>query len=475
MKACRSDSHTSPVARSRRARTRRRLGSPLVLVRRLWIAVATIVAATVAAEVVLAPISAALFGRLTCAGLVLNLAAIPLMTVVQAGSLAALGAWLVDPELARACGYLVHLAARGLVDSARLVDLAPWLAREVPPPAWGVLAAYYVALVLSLLPTRASRVAAAVTAVLGLVIVVAPHAATRDGVALPPRGWLRIVFLDVGQGDATLLVFPDRRAFLVDAGGLPAAPLQDPADGPAFDIGERVVSRALRAFGVRALDTFVLTHGDADHIGGARSVLRSFRPRAIWEGVPVPPYAPLRWLAQTADSIGAEWRTVQAGDRLRLGAIDIHVLHPPPPEWERQRVRNDDAVVLAVRFGNVVVILPGDIGREGERHTLEHLPLVENSPITVLKAPHHGSATSSTHEFLERLRPAAVIFSNGRDNRFGHPAPLVVERYRALGTTMFSTAEDGAVILDTNGERVEIRTWSGRAVTLVGQVGQVSR
>ena len=138
-------------------------------------------------------------------------------------------------------------------------------------------------------------------------------------------------------------------------------------------------------------------------------------------------------------------------------------------------MRNDDAVVLAVRFGNVVVILPGDIGREGERHTLEHLPLVETSPITVLKAPHHGSATSSTREFLERLRPAAVIFSNGRDNRFGHPAPLVVERYRALGTTMFSTAEDGAVILDTNGERVEIRTWSGRAVTLVGQVGQVSR
>ena len=84
----------------------------------------------------------------------------------------------------------------------------------------------------------------------------------------------------------------------------------------------------------------------------------------------------------------------------------------------------------------------------------------------MLKAPHHGSATSSTREFLERVRPAAVIFSSGRDNRFGHPAPVVVERYRAMGTAMFSTAEDGAVILDTDGESVEIRTWSGRAVTL---------
>ena len=126
------------------------------------------------------------------------------------------------------------------------------------------------------------------------------------------RGVLRVVFLDVGQGDATLLMLPDGRAFLVDAGGLPVAPLQDPLDGPAFDIGERVVSRALRAFGVRSLDAFVLTHGDPDHIGGARAVLRSFRPRAIWEGVPVPPHEPLRRLAEAADSVGAEWRTVQS-------------------------------------------------------------------------------------------------------------------------------------------------------------------
>ena len=84
----------------------------------------------------------------------------------------------------------------------------------------------------------------------------------------------------------------------------------------------------------------------------------------------------------------------------------------------------------------------------------------------MLKAPHHGSATSSTREFLERVRPAAVIFSSGRDNRFGHPAPVVVERYRAMGTAMFSTAEDGAVILDTDGESVEIRTWSGQRMTL---------
>ena len=125
-------------------------------------------AATVAAEIALAPIGAALFGRVTGAGLLLNLAAIPLMTVVQAGSLATLGAWLVDADIARACGYVVHLAARGLVDSARLVDFAPWLSRELAPPAWGLVVAYYGALVLALLRTRLTRGAAALTALLGL-------------------------------------------------------------------------------------------------------------------------------------------------------------------------------------------------------------------------------------------------------------------------------------------------------------------
>ena len=360
---------------------------------RLAASAVAVVAATIAAEIVLTPIAASLFGRVTCAGLMLNLAAIPLMTIVQAASLATLGTWFLDADLARACGYVVHAAARGLVDSAHLVDFAPWLTREVAPPAWSLLAGYYGTLTLSLLHTRASRGATAVAALFGAFIVWAPQWATRDGVPPPPRGWLRIVFLDVGQGDATLVVFPDGRALVVDAGGLPAAPLQDPRDGPAFDIGERVVSRTLRAFGVRALDAFVLTHADPDHIGGARSVLQSFRPRAIWEGVAVPPHDPLRWLSDDADRIGAEWRTVRAGDYLRVSGVGIHTLHPPQPDWERQRVRNDDSIVLAIRMGQVSVILPGDVGREGEGRALEHL---EPTPVMVLKAPHHGSATSST-------------------------------------------------------------------------------
>ena len=161
-------------------------------------------------------------------------------------------------------------------------------------------------------------------------------------------------------------------------------------------------------------------------------------------------------------SPGLEWRIVQRGEHIRLAQVDVRVLHPPRPDWERQRVRNDDSVVIELRYGDVSVVLPGDIGKEGETAVLAHL---QPSPITILKAPHHGSATSSTPELLNALEPDLVVFSAGRANRFGHPAPAVVARYRALGTTMFSTARM-AVIVDTDGKSVRVRGWTGREVML---------
>jgi len=187
---------------------------------------------------------------------------------------------------------------------------------------------------------------------------------------------------------------------------------------------------------------------------------------------------PNRELAARGGGVGIEivraWakftapHTVQAGDLTRIGPLTIRVLHPPLPDWERQRVRNEDSVVLDVRVGDVSIVVPGDIGVEGERAIL---PLLAPARTVILKAPHHGSATSSTPPLLDALHPAAVIFSAGRNNRFGHPAPAVVARYRDRGVPMFSTAESGAIVIDTDGHEVSIRGWADeRVMTIPGGV-----
>ena len=150
-------------------------------------------------------------------------------------------------------------------------------------------------------------------------------------------------------------------------------------------------------------------------------------------------------------------------DREIAGGVEVRVLHPPLPDWERQRVRNEDSVVLEVRFGDVSILLPGDIGREAEQRLT---PLLATARLTIVKAPHHGSATSSTQPFVDALHPSAVIFSAGRGNRFGHPAPSVVARYGAANAMIFRTDEDGAIVLDTDGKSVEMWTWMGRRVPI---------
>jgi competence protein ComEC len=423
----------------------------------------TMLAATVCAELALAPVAATLFGRVSFAGFVLNFAAIPLMSVVQIGGLVLAASAETIAPLALLAARTVHGAASALLASAALVDVAPWLVVDAPPPEWWLTAAYYAALA-GLLARRATRYWAVCFTLAAALLLAGPRLTARDAV---PRSRLplRVVVLDVGQGDATLVSLPGGTTMLVDTGGL--APLSTGVDGtepPAFDVGERVAVPALRALGVTRLESVVITHGDPDHLSGAFGIVRHLPPHSVWDGVPVPPHAGLQRLAAWAIERGVSWRRVQAGDVERFGAVELRVLHPPPPDWERQRVRNEDSVVVELRLGSVSVVLPGDIGREGE-HAL--LPRLEPGRLVVLKAPHHGSATSSTAELLDVLRPAAVIFSAGRNNRFGHPHPAVVERYRAIGSQIFSTAEDGAVFVETDGSGVEI--WGYHSGTQFGR------
>ncbi len=427
----------------------------------------TMLAASAATETLLCPVGAYVFSRVTFAGLALNFLAIPLMGVAQIAGMIVVPAALVSTRLADAFGWIAHVGADGLVLSADLVRFAPALTYRVAAPNVIVCVAYYVALAIAWTLwrrrvritgsdegefarrwRRGASIAAAAAAVWMLAEPWTLLAARGDG-------RLHITFVDVGQGDAALLRFPRGSTLLVDTGGL--------SSSASFDIGDRVVAPVLREAGVRRLDFLALTHGDPDHIGGAPSILAEFRPREVWEGIPVPPSAPLTALRLQAQAAGARWANVYRGDRVEIDGVDVRAFHPDPADWERQRVRNDDSIVLDVRWHDVSVLLTGDIGKPVER-TLGGA--LSPARLRVIKVPHHGSLTSSTEEFLAEAKPAIAVVSAGRSNHFGHPAPAVLERYRAAGAQIFRTDQDGAVKIETDGYSVVVSTFRGTHLEL---------
>lgn len=403
-----------------------------------WVAAA--MRATVAVELVIAPITAIAFSRLTVAGVVLNLVAVPAMTVAQLAGMGmvAVPAW---DAVGETFGVVAGWSTALLVGTAALVDWLPWLAPRVPPPSKAAIAACAVgvALVWRLRPRWFPAAAA--------FALLAGGAALVAGRGVDGHGPLSLTAFDVGQGEALLLRVTGRRPILVDAGGGGA--------GGGY-IGDRVLAPALWARGVRRLDALVVTHADPDHIGAARSLLRDFGPAHLWTGIGVPGHGESIALDQAARHAGSIAGSLTAGGTLTFGGATIRVLHPPAADWDRPRVRNDDSLVLDVRYGDVAMLLTGDIGADVEREIARQL---RPARVRVLKVAHHGSRTSTSRILLNAWRPHVAVISCGRGNAFGHPAPEVLARLGEAGAQVLRTDLEGEVTVETDGRTVSYRSW----------------
>ena len=409
--------------------------------------VTTAVAASLAVELALLPVQAAAFSRVTLAGVVLNLLAVPAMTVVQIAGMTAVA--LDAAQLpAGAAGAAADLAARAIVGSAAWVDGVPALAPRVPPPPVAIMVAYYASLGLALAGPRRARPACAGAGVaVGLLMTVgAGTVFARAGG--PAAGEARLTMLDVGQGEAILVEPPGGPPLLVDTGGSPF--------GSGLDIGQRVVVPALWARGVRSLSTLLITHGDPDHVGGAPGVLASFAVGEAWFGIRVPRNEPGNALLAGLAARHVGVRYLRAGRVMDLAGLRARVLHPPEPEWERPRVRNDDSVVLEVTYGDVAILLLGDVSAEVERALV---PQLTPAPVRVLKVAHHGSKTSTSRELLDAWRPQLALISAGRGNAFGHPSRDALERLEQAGARILRTDRDGEITITTDGRTVRWMTY----------------
>ena len=258
---------------------------------------------------------------------------------------------------------------------------------------------------------------------------------------------LVVTALDVGQGDALFLEFPNRKCVLVDAG----------PKSFTYDAGERLVAPYLKRKGCENIDALVVTHAHADHLGGVKYVLEHFRVgRLIQAGNP-PASRMFRDVVETAQQHHVLIERAAMGQVLSIDTTARIYVLSPNGQRESSRNLNNRSVVLKVVYGRTSFLLQGDAETEVEGDLVRRYGPILSSD--VLKAGHHGSITSSSLAFLERVRPTIALVSVGRHNKFGHPSPVVLSRFEKMGVRIERTDEQGAAVVRSDGEQCTIVDW----------------
>ena len=363
---------------------------------RSWLVSAVVAQLAIAA--VFVPSTVGITGLIHPLSIGVNLVAVPavtLLVVPLALSGVVLIATPVGPWLLTAADFCISVVGQVL---AFADQLAPLYVADPGLRLPGLLACAAVCL----LPLSRTAVLACASAM--AVLLFLPRAG-------PAPGHVEVTVLDVGQGTA-VLVGTARHTLVYDT-------------GPAFlsggDSGTSVVLPALRGRGLGFVDRLVLSHADLDHVGGATAVLRGARVGDVLAGEPVP------GIDAQPCSVGLNWS---------WDGVDFAVISPWPGHgWSG----NNASCVLLIETATTRVLLAGDIESAVERRLV--LP-----PVDVLLVPHHGSATSSTTDFVAATRPRYAVVGAGFENRFGHPNPTVLERYRDVGAHILSTAEAGELV-----------------------------
>jgi competence protein ComEC len=277
------------------------------------------------------------------------------------------------------------------------------------------------------------------------------------------RGQLELTTIDVGQGDSLLVTFPDGKRMLVDGGGIPAF---GHASRSQLDIGEDVVAPYLWSRSIRNVDVMALSHAHEDHIGGLPALIDDFHPKELWTGA-TPDSPAWRLVCEKAAKNGVNIVPLREGWQIALGGALIDVLAPPADYVAADTPKNNDSLVLRLRYGRHAFILSGDAERPIERRMVEDGALHRAD---VLKVGHHGSKTSSTEEFLSTVQPSFAVISVGLENSYGHPSREVIERLREHHAMALRTDQDGLISIRSDGYRLylEINRWRTAEPQLLG-------
>jgi competence protein ComEC len=411
---------------------------------------------TLALQIGMLPLMARDFHRVTLSAPLVNLAAVPITGIVVPLGFLTLGSGLLLISAGKLLAFPLAWVTTLLLHVVQWFAHFPrWSYRIPGPPIW-LISVFLTTGVLLAVTARsssswsrwASRGAAGVLGLSAFTIAIFPFS---------PR-WsarsLELTVLDVGQGDSLFVVSPHGKTILIDGGG-GFLGFAGHEEQNGIDPGEEAVSPYLWSRGFQKLDVVALTHAHQDHIGGLEAILENFRVGTLWIGQEVESEA-LAKLEDLARSKKIPIVHELHGKVFSWDGVEAQLLWP---EVSAQSVgisaKNNDSLVLHLRYGERGMMLPGDAEKQAESSILS-----DNNETAlradVLKVGHHGSKNSTTPEFLAVVHPSVAVISAGEDNPYGHPNPELLARLTAAGVTILRTDRDGAVHVLTDGKEVKV-------------------
>lgn len=397
------------------------------------------------------PLMALYFGKVSVVGLLTNIVVVPAVAgSITLGFLSALFGWL-SPLVAETFAQPNILLLRFTLWMAEFSGSLPWAYIDTLQFRPIHTLPFYAALgVLFHLHTigYAKKFVIGFVASLNMLLIVPVSSFDR-----PLEEHLRVSFIDVGQGDAALIEFPDGQTMLIDAG----------PKSEEYNAGERIVAPFLKRRGISSIDYLIASHPHADHIGGFKYIFDRFDVKEVIEsGQPArdPIYI------EYAEAVRKEQSKVSIArshdSSIHIGKAKLYLLYPTTTFIDTDTTRrhpnlNNTSVVFKLCFGEISFLFTGDAEMDAEREMAGiHGEFLQS---TLLKAGHHGSKTSSTQEFLDYVKPRYAVISAGVNNKFNHPSEDVVWRLREMNVEILRTDEDGAILFETNGKELYRVDW----------------